>query len=60
MGLFGRSAPAAMLPASQCIKGRATALPSAPGPTDKHFIKGTPLNGPWDMEKYKEVMFGEF
>ncbi|CAD7969345.1 unnamed protein product [Amoebophrya sp. A120] len=46
-----------LLPEGICIPGRDTAIPQAPPKTAKHFIKGTPLYGPFES-KYEQALIG--
>eukprot|EP00391_Amoebophrya_sp_Ameob2_P004781 CAMPEP_0179009088 /NCGR_PEP_ID=MMETSP0795-20121207/16084_1 /TAXON_ID=88552 /ORGANISM="Amoebophrya sp., Strain Ameob2" /LENGTH=219 /DNA_ID=CAMNT_0020704259 /DNA_START=198 /DNA_END=857 /DNA_ORIENTATION=+ len=46
-----------MLPEGVCIPGRDSPIPQAPPRTATHFVKGTPLYGPFD-KKYETALIG--
>jgi peptide-methionine (S)-S-oxide reductase len=46
-----------LLPADQCPPGREQPAADIAKPTDKHFIKGTPLHGPFP-EGLESIIFG--
>jgi len=41
------SKPPGLLPAESCLPGRSAPHPDIAAPDAKHFVKGTPLHGPF-------------